>query len=409
MSDLTKAALEEAFKYKLAPRLERLIPGWAILQQLTPKLSEVEKEGRKYLYPVQLTDEQGVTYGDGTVFAYNDAVAADFDEAEVESNPVVLRTRLSLKAANRMKDNDTAFLNRVGLRTSVMKKSIMKRAEISMLYGQQGIGTLTTVAGSGTTRTWTFSDATWAPGIWSGSINAVLDVYNAAGNTQRNSNADVIVTGVDHANKQITVSGNATDLTAIVATDILWFKGSKTNDMVGIDGIISNTGTLFAIDGSAYDLWSGNSYAVGGQITFTKVMEGLATAVSKGGLDEGACILVPTKRWEKLNSDQAALRDYDSSYKATKAETGFEKITYHGQFGMLDVVAHPYVKEGEAFAFPKSKIRRIGATDTTFLDRNGDYFEVLESAAGYQIVAQHDFSVFIDCPAQCVKYTGITD
>lgn len=412
MSDNTKTTLDTAFKYKVAPKISQLVPRAAILQSLS-QLSNVELEGRKMLWPIQTSDEHGVTYGDGTVFAYNDSVAANFDEAEIESNPVVLRHRLSLAAANRMvRGKESSFLNRMGLKAQVLKQSLMKRAEVAMLYGQTGLGTLASDPGapSGSQVTITFTAATWAPGIWSGSKGAPLDAYN--GTTKINTNADIVVVSVDPANRQVVVSGNDTDLTNLTTGHDIYFKGSggaSSTDMAGIDKIITNTGTLFGVDASTESLWAGNSYAVGGNLTFSKVMEGLSDSVGYGGLEENSYLLISPLTWAKLNSDAAALRAIDSSYSSKKMSNGFEGIEYHGQFGTLTVISHPYVKQGEGFAFPESKIRRIGTTDVDFIERPDGYFEVLEGSAGYQLLAQYEFSVFIDCPAQATKFTGITN
>lgn len=411
MSDNTRTTLDTNFKYKLAPKLAMLIPEAAILQKLTPKVSEVEQEGRKFLAPVQLSGEHGFTYGDGSVFTYNDAIAAAYDEAEVQSNPLVLRTRVSLDAADRMASSDTAFLTKMGLRASVMKSSIMKRHEISCLYGQSGIGTISSVSGSSTTRAWVITDATWAPGIWAGLVNAQLDVYTTGVGSKRNSNAVVVVTSVDFANKTINVSGNSTDLSAIVATDDLVFTGSAANDMVGLKKIVSSTsGTIFGINTATYELWRGVSHSVGGQLTFGEVMDGLAKAQAQGGLDETAVLMVSSRTWAKLNSDQAALRDYDKSYESAKAEIGNQAIKFWGSFGQLEVIGHPYLMEGEAISVPKSKVRRIGVTDIGFVETdNGGVFERLEGSAGYQVLAKVNASIFVDCPAQCVYFSGITN
>ena len=51
------------------------------------------------------------------------------------------------------------------------------------------IDAITTV-GAGT-ETITFSDATWAPGIWTAWKGAPLDAYSSA-DAKRNANADII-------------------------------------------------------------------------------------------------------------------------------------------------------------------------------------------------------------------------
>jgi hypothetical protein len=129
------------------------------------------------------------------------------------------------------------------------------------------------------------------------------------------------------------------------------------------------------------------------------------------GLDDDAKLYTPTKRWNSLNADQAALRRYGAY--SSKAENGSEGIVYHSVNGMTEIVAHPFVKEGESFLLvnPKKRVMRVGATDITFR-RPGmqeNIFRELVDNAGLELRAFSDQAILITLPAQCTKYTGITD
>lgn len=403
----TKTSLDTMFKYKVASDVNQLVPSTAIVQKMIPNLSQATKTGRKFLWPVALTLENGVTYGDGTAFTYEDDVCAVYDEIELDSNPCVLKSRVALAAANRMANEELTFITHMSLRAGNMKESLMKRAEISCLYGKTGLGVLASQSGSGTTRTFVFTAATWAPGIWGGLEGSKLEGRLAS--TKRNSNADVVLVSTDYDAKSITVSGNATDLDAIVTGDSIYFKGSYTNDFNGIDAQLTNTGTLFGVDAATYQLWKANTHAVAGALTMSKTLKGVAKAVSKGGLAEDCVLLVSSLTFEGLNSDVAALRMLDGSYSKQKFENGVVAIVYHCQAGAIKVVGHPMVKEGEAFLVPEKGIKRIGATEVSFGFGGDDYFEKLEGSAGYQLLAQYDWCILVEKPARCVKYTGITN
>lgn len=403
----TKASLDTMFQYKVAKSVNSLMPTCAIVQKMIPKLSEATRTGRKFLWPVALTWENGVTYGDGTAFTYEDDVAAVYDEIELDSNPIVLKSRVALAAANRMANDQTSFISNMSLRSGNMKESLMKRAEIECLYGKKGLGKVASQSGSGTTRTFVFTDATWAPGIWGGLEGAKFEARNGA--TKLNTNADVVLVSTDHDAKSITVSGNATDLDAILVTHDIFFKGAYANGFYGIDAQLTNTGTLFGVDAATYSLWKSNSYAVSGALTMSKVLKGVAKAVAKGGLAEDTVLLVSSITYENMNSDMAALRVLDSSFKVEKGENGVTGITYHGQSGKITVVAHPMLKEGEAFLLPEKGIKRVGAQEISFGMGGNEYFEKLEGSAGYQLLAQFDWCILIEKPARCVKYTGITN
>lgn len=403
----TKATLDTMFKYNVAKTVNNLVPTCAIVQKMTPKLSAATKTGRKFLWPVALTNENGVTYGDGTVFSYEDDVAAVYEEIELDSNPCVLKSRVSLAAANRMANEELTFITHMSLRAGNMKESLTKRAEISSIYGKKGLGKVASQTGSGTTRALILTDATWAPGIWGGMENSLLEGRSSG--SKVNTNADIVLVSVDYDNKTLNVSGNATDLDGMTAAKDIFFKGSYTNDFNGIDAQLTNTGSLFGIDAATYQLWKATSHAVTGALTFAKVLKGVAKAVGKGGLSEDCVLLVSSLTYEGMNADMAALRVLDSSFKATKGENGVTGIEYNSQAGTIKVVAHPMVKEGEAFLLPEKGLKRVGATEINFGMGGEEYFEKLEGSAGYQLLAQYDWCILVEKPARCVKYTGITN
>jgi len=408
----TKSSLETAFKYVQKNTLNDLKPNSAILQDLAGPLKGADQLGRKFLWPVCLSYELGFTFGDGTAFSYNDDVAGVYDEIEIDPNPVVLKSRISIEAADRMAKSDKAVLNHVALRSGQMKMSLAKVAEVDSLYGRSavGIGAISGAPVVSTNATITLSAATWAPGIWAGMEGVKLEARTTAG-VLRNTNADLVLVSVDFDNKKVEVSGNATDLAALASTDLLYFKGAYANGQYGIHYQLDTAGSVFGINNSTYGLWKGNEYSVGGGLTISKVLKGSARAVGKGGLDEDSVLLTSPTTWEGLNSDLAALRSQDSSYKASKSEIGSKAITYHAQFGAIDIVAHPYCMEGFSYLMPKTALRKVGATDITFgvPGKDGEVFEVLEAVAAYQMTGRYSYQMLIPQPAKCVLYTGITN
>jgi hypothetical protein len=307
-----------------------------------------------------------------------------------------------------MATSEQAFITNMTLRSANMKESLTKRAEIEILHGKKGLGKVSSITSAGAgTETITFTDATWAPGIWGGMEGSLLEVRNGA--TKINTNADVVLSSVNVENKTITVTGNATDLAATLATHDIYFKGAYANSMYGIFAQVQNTGSLFGVDASVYNLWKANAQVVSGGLTMSEILKGAAKAVGKGGLSEDSVLLVSALTYEGLNSDTAGLRSFDSSYDSAKAEIGVNSIKYHFQGGTLEIIAHPLCKEGEAVLFPKAGVKRIGATDITFGFGGSDYFEKLEGSAGYQVLCQYDYCVLITQPAKCTYYSAITN
>jgi hypothetical protein len=296
-----------------------------------------------------------------------------------------------------------------------MKKSISKIAEIEMLYGRSGIATISAVSAVNTSPdpdqiTITVTDATWASGIFAGMTGLKLDAYTSGG-SQRNTNATLTLVSVDHDAKQIVVSGNNTDLSALAATDILYLRGFKSAGQYGLFYQMDTSGSVFGIDSSVADLWKACEHNVAGALTMPQILKGIAKAVNRGGLDEDVVLLVNPTTFESLNADLAALRETGME-EGSRVEIGHSSIKYRAQSGLVEVMAHPYVKESHGFCFPKSSIRRVGASDIEFVkdDTEGYWKDLAVTGyAGYQCTAQFEFQVFLQEPAKCCLFYGIVN
>jgi len=400
----TKATLDGLYKDVYGDNLDSLVPDFSKLLKMIP-FKESKKTGRDFVQPVKLTNEQGFTYGTG-IQTLSDAISSDVDDAKVRGNSLTLRTAFSYDAAaNMAQGGKQAFIDATKYKFMAMMEAASARLEAQILYGDDSLASIAS-ADDGADSV-TISDASWAPGIWAGSEGAEVDIYDVTKTTLRVSAA---IVGVDHDAKTISLA-SGTDLSAVVATDVILFKGAKGNEMVGLRSIVSNSGSLYGIDGASYSLWKGNTVAVGGNLTLKKIYDGIAKAVSKG-LMEDAVVLVSPASYAVLANDQASLRRYDAKYSSGKAEQGFEAVEFYGQNGKIEIVSHPMVKEGEAIALPKGKCERIGATDLTFKtpgSEGGEMFKHLANSTGYECRLYSEQAVFLPCPAKGVLFTGITN
>lgn len=403
----TLTSLNTAFKYVQENKLNDLKPNSSIVYNMAP-MKDADTVGRKYLAPVVLSFELGFTFGDGTAFAYNDDVAGVYSEIQIDPNPVVLKSRLSIEAADRMAHDGKTVLNHVALRSGQMKTSLLKMAEIEMLHGRTGIGVISTSSVS-TNATITMTAATWAPGVWSGMEGAVLEVRNGA--TKINTNADLVIVSVNFDLRQVVVSGNSTDLNALAATYTLYFKGAYANGQYGIKYQLSTSGSIFGIDNTVYALWKAQAQVVTGALTMKQALDGRAKAVSRGGLDEDCVLLVSSAAFENLNIDLAALAEIDQRYSKSQQDAGTEGIVYYGQGGKTTIKAHPMLMEGDAFLIPDGGMKRVGSTDVTFKDIDGseEAWKHLEGFHAYQLTGRFSFQVLISQPAKCVYYSAIVN
>lgn len=413
----TPTTLQGLFKKVFASQMKNLIPEYAILQQLVD-FSADAKIGDFYAQPVVLASESGFTYNGtaGAVVSLNSPSNGTMKEAQVYGSEVILRSQMSYITLSRAADaGEKAFKKASAWKVEDMNDSMHKRIEIGMFYGQSGVGTVESINSlSSTSMEIVITAGTWAGGIWAGAEGHRLDSFTTT--TKNNGSGDLIITAVDSDNRKLTVTySGGTASTEVTAADVLYFKGTNAgssvfNEMAGLQKIISNTGTLFNIDASAYSLWKGTTVSSVGELTHGALQSAVAKAVNKG-LMEKVTVFVSPKGWQKLNTDQSSLRIYDSSYSKAKLSNGAEALEFHSQNGLLQIVSHPMVKDGDAFLVPLDQMVRTGSSDVTFQVPGIDgekFFRLVDGTNAVEFQCFTDQAIFLPKPAHCVFMTGIT-
>ena len=400
----TVGTLNGLFKEVYAKELKNLIPDGVKLLKAIPFAKKDAQLGNLYHQPVILGLEHGVTFAGATddAFTLNDAIAGSIKDAQIQGTQLVLRSVLGLAAASRAAGGDgKAFMAATKFLVANMIRSVTKKLEIEMLYGQIGYATLAATLASGNTVA-TIPDAQWAPGIWAGAEGMPVTIRDSSGT----SRGDSTVASVDFAARTVTLSSA---IASVVSTDIIWHKGAYGNEFAGIHKIITNTGTLFNISAATYALFKGNEFNASGALTFNKIQDAIAKAVEKG-LENDVLVIVNPSVWADLLNDQAALRMYDSSYKNEQAVNGSKEIKFYGQNGMIEIVPSIYCKQGFAYIISPEEFMRVGSTDVTFNrpGKEGEFFRDMDSSAGYELRCYTDQALFCAAPAKNVLITGIT-
>jgi hypothetical protein len=395
--------LNGLFKEVYANKLENLIPDGVKLLNMVSFVSRQYQEGNLYHQPVVLGLEHGITYSTGgDAFTLNSAIAGQIKDAQIQGAQLVLRSILSYTAAARsVGGGQKAFEDATKFLVGNMLRSVARKLEIELFYGQVGIGVIAT--GGITGLVITIATAEWAPGIWAGSENMPIN-FRTSGGADHGSTT---VTSVDMTAQTITVASamSAAD------GDSIYVDGSFGNEFAGVHKILTNTGTLFNISASAFALWTGNQFDCGGSaLSFTKIQSAVARAVEKG-LDSEVTVLVNPRGWANLLSDQAALRKYDGSYTSSAAENGMESIKFYGQNGVIEIQPSIFVKQGYAYMLCRDEWIRVGSTDITFKrpGQGEEFFRDLENAAGYELRAFTDQAIFCSAPGKQVLLKNIVN
>jgi hypothetical protein len=285
-----------------------------------------------------------------------------------------------------------------------MKESHQYRLELSLLYGRDGLGVVST----NTSGALVITSATWATGIWaSGMKGAILEAFTGVGSSVSQHNGDLTISSVSVSTKTVTVTGTNS---AVVATDVLYFKGARTttayNECAGLYRILTNTTTLFNIDASSYELWQSQSYAVNGNLSLTSIMNAAALGMSFGL--EKAILLCAPEKFAQLASDEAALRRYVQD--TNKTNRGVKGISFMMGSVDVEILPHPLVKQGSAMMLAEESIHRVGATDVTFsMPGSSEPMQVhVTDSTALELRSMSDQAVYLETPAQSVLLTSIT-
>lgn len=397
-------SLNALFKQVYAPKINNLIPDGVKLYKMIT-FEKRAKLGNSYNQPVILGLEHGVTFAadDDDAFALNAAVAGTVKNAVVRGNPVVLSSVLGYKAASSAVGGDAkAFEDATKFLVANMVRSITKKMEIVMLYGGMGLA----IIGSVNSTELAISTAEWASGIFSGAENMPIEIVASDDTTVR---GETYITNVNLEGRKITVAALPG---GTVATDKIWMKSARGNEMLGIHKILTTTsGDLFGVSATTYSLWRGSTYPAGSAVlSLAKVEKAIALAVAKG-LDSDVTVLVSPATWTDLLVEQTALRKFDSSYSPDQLKSGSKSITFYGQNGMVSIEPTIYCKEGYAYILAMETFSRVGSSEVTFERPGGEgrFFQDLEGTAGYQLRAYSDQAVFCDAPGKSVIITGIVN
>jgi hypothetical protein len=400
------------------------------LYDMLGDIQKAQKIGRHFAFPIELSLPQGVTYaaaGAGA-FAFEDTVPGEMKEALIDASQIAVSDIMDFEtAAKAVAEGEEAYGDAGERLVKRIKKAGKKRLELSTWYGQHYIAKISAISGTSTARVLTIDTSEWSSGMWCGMKNMKLDAWDvAAFTTKQNTNAAIIITSVQIAARTLTVSGNASDLTALdtpaaAGTAVLTPYNSRTSssvvkEMAGINKITTNSGSLFGIDASSYELWQGNTFDnLSVAFSLKKLQDSICDAVGKG-LDEKAIVFVNPRTWANLCSDQAALRKYDASFSSSKATNGFRALSMYSQNGELDIMPHPIIKEGESWVVPVERMMKIGAQELGFNvpGRGGEYFDNAtnssgQALAGFRLMAYANAAVICGAPGLLTKITNIVN
>jgi hypothetical protein len=416
MAEFTQVSSLTGFFYEIYDKIVDPIPTMAKFMAAVPFKGGALEIGNKLHVNVIVSDEGGFTYAarDAGAFTVNAGISFQTQDAQVDAYQLLLQGSVDYESAARASSSRKAFLELVGKKLQVMVASTKRRYESELWYGQhiKGLGVIDTAGVAG--QVITLAVGEYAPMLWQGKVGQTIDIWDAAGTTKR-AGSPFTIASVNTVNRTITLTGT---MTLVAATDVLVWAGSygtaittaQAKTCAGVFKIASNLGSLFNIDAAVYDVWAGNSYAVGAKkLTLAVVMQAMAVLANRG-LEGDVDLYCSPLTWSTIVTDQAALRRYQGEV-VTKQQTGAKVVEFYFQTGKISIIAHGMVKQGYAVIMESKKWKRIGAQDFSFktpgLEEGRDIFWHSPQNAGFNYRYYGAQALFCEMPSHQMLITGI--
>jgi len=372
-----------------------LIPAQNKLQTLIKFAPKAKQLGNKFNQSVKTTRSNGFTYLAPAAANLALAPVNSFttQNASVVGSQIIGREQISYEANARAQDNVSAWKELYGYAWEQLQVDCRYRKELELLYGQTGLA----VVDSCVSDTVTFTEETWASGLWALSEGAQVQFFDSTGATERTAGDTCYIEEIDAPNRTVTFDysgGGGLSGDGVTAGDKIYFFAQRTtsgsNSMVGLHEILSNTtATLFGIDPTIYSIWKGTQLDLGGAaLNQAALNEVIGQAVSRGLYTPIDVFVSPTV-WGTLLDSQSALRRYADRISGGKVggfENGAEEITFYSQNGKVSIHSHPYVWDGYAYGIVKEDFLRVGAVDfTTRIPGTEDIVFHLPSDGAFEI------------------------
>jgi hypothetical protein len=389
MAANTPTTLASRLKQRYNKEVSDIVPAVSDLQRRLEFRQDLES-GASTEFDIQLSHEAGFSVGTGAV-ALGGSIAQVAARASVTGTSMILQTQVSYDLISRANKSEKGFARFADGKFLNMVAAFRNREEWLAINGRRGCGIVT----SNTSGALLLTEGSFCPAFWSAQIGAIFEAWTSVtGGSQHNG--DLTVSAVDVATRTVTVTGTSA---AVVTDDILIPKGQHIAGRIGLMDIAYNTGTQYGINAATYPLWKANAYDCGtSAITLGKILAASGMSANKGCSGETLVCYVPPLSFQGLVADESSLVRYGAGKK--KAETGFETISVMGASGIIEIVPHLYMKQGEAVLWAPNYSYILGSIEATSqLAKDGDIFFDLESVAAKEMRMYSDTcGVFTERP-----------
>jgi hypothetical protein len=418
----------DQFRIRYAEKISKYLSATSILQEVAP-FTEKEMTGEKYVMPIQTRRGHAFTYAASNAgqVTFVDLDTSKIEKASLNGSQIFGGDGCDWESAL----SALGFTDEFDLVMEGLMDSHRFRIELDTFWGQNAKGSIGVVTGTpatSATSTVTILAAERSAGILYNIENATLEFFNPALNTLRAGTHVVQSVDPDAGTFVVDNSGGT-----LVDGDIIFLKGQRTTaawkQAAGLNTWLQNTGTIAGLDASTRSVWKPNVIALGGApLTFDELLKAANRLQSRGHVGKLVALVSPTT-WSQMMSDQAAV--VRRTQEQRKYVLGADALSFSTGIGEIEIIAHPYQKEGYAHVFPvttanadgsmnekdleSAPIRRIGVTDLCFVGPDGktskskkaQYFEKLQRTNILFVETYSHQALFVAAPSRCVTFTGV--
>lgn len=385
-----------------------------------------DKPGEKYSEPRRMSGEHGFTFREsGEQKNFNPSIALKIEKAAFLGKILEFTSTLEIDAVARaVAGGKQAFKSTVGVLQEAMRDSLIKHTEFTLLRGGTPVGVIEAInAGSSAVKKLvTVTAVSWTPTFFTESENMPFDIYDSTsatlsgGAVKRNTSsatANFKVLSYDMETRVVEMEASAAaDWAAVVAGDCLWRFSSYLKEDLGMIGITKDqTGQLFLESPSrSYGVLKGVVSSSGGDISFARIEKMVAALAQRSSkVAKWTCRTSPLQ-WYRLGIEAAATRSYDASYSTT-AKNGFSEINFSSPHGMISIITHAYMANGELHVSDDKQYSRRGVSDIDFTNfSQGDQkynYLVLQERNAVQMRAFSEQGMFCRLMGRTGLFTGL--
>jgi hypothetical protein len=343
------------------PRIREQLQNWLKTSKRIEQTSEgvTSEVGGKYVvFPVHVKRNHGI----GARLEMEQLPTAQnqgYGRAQVNLSYQYGSIRLSGQSMELAQSNFQAFASVLDEEVNGIQRDLAKDYN-RQVYGTSA-GILVTITGANAGNVIPATNTQYLE------VGMVIDIYDATGATQKASARKI--TAITK-NTNFTIDGPAV---VTVNTDIVTRQGNLNRELVGLQQIVSNTGTLFNIDPTVEPLWQSVVNANGGvnRALSESLMIKMVDDIYTNGGNTTAIFTTLGVRRSYFN-----LLVQQRRYCDTKDfGGGFTGLAFTTDNGDIPVIADVDCQPNRMYFVNEKEIKLYRESDWSFMDRDGSKWQ----------------------------------